>query len=371
LLAKGLAPHQLGIWTEADWSRCLQRMGIVCALLTGGACAVLYGIGKHHQLDGQPVRISRTARLDLAFRTAKHIDSGGMRGGTTIDIFRLGRYGFQPTVRGSGYRDTLFVPLAGPAWRPGQPFELFYQCDSSCVFTVPAESSLLPENVIISGRLHRSQLPFFVKRTFERAGISLASPYYVLTDHEQPPLDIVAPAAYVGILVTAVLFGLSALYRLSPKSPSKVSKLAPKASKEDMIKTTQSPMITFALNRDSVCMADDIESHACTLSIAPSAPVLELLHEALAVCHLAGVSEMTWIVKTVGAESRTKRFIGVIAAKWREPKLLVSEHETAASLFQDGAAGLYFWYRQQSDPEADYQALKNTGRVPQREKTST
>jgi len=92
-------------------------------------------------------------------------------------------------------------------------------------------------------------------------------------------------------------------------------------------------------------------------------PVLELLHEALAVCQLAGVSEMTWIVKTVGAQSRTKRFIGVIAAKWREPKLLVSTDETADSLFQDGVSGLFFWYRQQSDPEADYQALKNTGRI--------
>jgi hypothetical protein len=52
--------------------------------------------------------------------------------------------------------------------------------------------------------------------------------------------------------------------------------------------------------------------------------------------------------------------------------LVRTERRTAACvLLYLAAIILFFWYRQQSDPEADYQALKNTGRIPQREKTST
>jgi len=233
LLAEGLTPHDLGIWTETDCSRLLARMANVCALLTCLACAVLFWINSqspmdtrpirsislaaHNRLDGGLVRISATARLDWAFRTSEHSYSSGLGGGTTINVFRLDGYGFQPTTRGTRYRDTLFVPLAGADWRPGQPVEVFYQCDDACVFTVPKKSSLLPEDVVVSGRMHRDKLPFFVKRTFQRAGIAVASPYYVLTDREQDPSHQVALTALAGFLVATVLFGLSMPYRLAGK----------------------------------------------------------------------------------------------------------------------------------------------------------
>ena len=125
------------------------------------------------------------------------------------------------------------------------------------------------------------------------------------------------------------------------------------------------PPVNIAFNRDSVCMADDMQSHAGTFSMAPTARVAELLREALETCSLAsGGSKATWSISTVDANWRHKRSIGVQATQWSEPKLVVSPDETVASLFKDGAVGLYFGYRAQSDADADFKSLSETGRYP-------
>lgn len=239
LLAEGRTPQELGIWTAADWYRCFRLMGAGCALITCLAFAALYGIGKWSPvhtlpvrdvsldapelgfLDRAPVRIHATARLNLAFDTTEGSYGAGILSGTRIYIFRLGRYGFQP-ASSVLHRNTLFVPMTGPAWRPGQPVEVFYKCDVLCVFTVPEGSVLAPKDIVAGGRLHRSALPLFVKRTFERAGIAVASPYYVLTDSEEDPLKRALLTAVFGFLSAGFIFALFALYARAYMNQSKL-----------------------------------------------------------------------------------------------------------------------------------------------------
>ncbi len=391
LLAEGYAPNELGISTEADWSRRLRLLAIACALLTCLACAVLYGIDKWRPvespvrninlnvngslnkslLDG-PVRMRATARLDLAFRMWERSSGRGRTVSTRISMYRLDRHGFQPA---NSFRDreTLFVPVTGSAWRPGQPIEVFYRCDVFCGFAVPEGSPLLPKEIVMSGHLHPSALPPFVKHTFERAGISVASPFYVLTDSEPNPQDREWLTGLAGFLSAGFLFALSLLYgavkkngqvKQSQSNPATepARSIAPPPLPKEIVEPI-APLITLTVDRDSVAMGDDIEDHSRTLSIAPSRTALDLVSEALKVCPLP--SRGTWSVSTLDGERRHKRWIGVLAEQWnRQPKLVVPAGETVASLFADGAVGLIFRYRAQSDPEADYQALRDTGRFP-------
>jgi hypothetical protein len=174
----------------------------------------------------------------------------------------------------------------------------------------------------------------------------------------------------VGFLSAGFLFGLSILYGRVKKSESKPGAELPRKItfaplQEEMIKPI-SPLMAVTIHRDSVSTGDDMEDHTRTLSIAPLRTVLDLVSEALKVCRLAYVgSKATWSISTLDGERRHKRWIGVLAEQWnRQPKLVVPAGETVASLFADGAVGLIFRYRAQSDPEADYQALRDTGRFP-------
>ena len=121
--------------------------------------------------------------------------------------------------------------------------------------------------------------------------------------------------------------------------------------------------VLLNINRDSVCMSDDIKSHECQLSIASSASIVKLLQDAMTVCPLAaGGTRVTWHAAAVGRDSFGTRSIALLASQWVEPQFLMSPSETVGSLFSEGLTGVYFSYRAQSDPEVDLKALRETGR---------
>jgi hypothetical protein len=235
LLDEGLTARQVGLWSNADRRRLFNAVGVVCVLFTILACAALYGLdhqppvtepsirdvslGSGDLAPGDRVRISGVARLDLAIRSAEESYGYGILTGTRIDTFRLDRRGFTATTRGSSFRNTLFVPLAGRSMRADQPIRVIYRCDTSCAFTVSPGSPVLPMDVTVSGRLHRSAMPLFVKRGLEGLGIRLTSPYYVLTDAEEDPADRRVLTGLAGSVIAAFFFALAALYGRMKTSP--------------------------------------------------------------------------------------------------------------------------------------------------------
>ncbi len=80
------------------------------------------------------------------------------------------------------------LPLTGPDWRPGQPVRFFlnttvdvsYPPDGSGQPFVPRSFDDAPFVGTFEGELKGATLPAFVYNALQRAGITVATPYYVL-----------------------------------------------------------------------------------------------------------------------------------------------------------------------------------------------
>ncbi|MCD9033025.1 hypothetical protein LDO32_14945 [Luteimonas sp. Y-2-2-4F] len=119
----------------------------------------------------------------------------------------------------------------------------------------------------------------------------------------------------------------------------------------------EAPLREISVDRDSVCMADDVDPHAARVHIRADAPVGALLDAALRACPLAAIAggRATWIVRASG------RGIAVIAQQWRRPRLLVPEEARVADLLPGDDDALHLAYWCQADPMAVFDAL-HTGR---------
>lgn len=120
-------------------------------------------------------------------------------------------------------------------------------------------------------------------------------------------------------------------------------------------------LLTFAIDRDSVCAGDDSDPHGAALTLSSAASLRELIAAARSVCPLARIAggQATWLVE-IGAP---KRCIAVIAQQWDAPRLLLDD-SAVGDLFTGQACSLYFRYRAQIDPQAEFDALRAAASPP-------
>ena len=232
LQAEGFTTGQFGYWTAANWQRFFRLTGIIAAFIAVIAWGFIYGVHEwlppsthvvrniNLETGRQPteglVRLSAVARLDLAFRVSTRHYGAAMLSGDDTNIYRLDAYGYQP-FHGSGYHETLYVPLTAPDWRPGQPIGVFYQCEFACAVSAPRGIDRVPTSIVVTGLLHRARMPLYVRRSFEAAGIAVASPYAVIRDEQTDPLQPFAIVALIGFLLAVIFLGVPPFYRWSVK----------------------------------------------------------------------------------------------------------------------------------------------------------
>jgi hypothetical protein len=118
------------------------------------------------------------------------------------------------------------------------------------------------------------------------------------------------------------------------------------------------------VDRDSVCAGDDTEPHSAVFATNSQCTVAELLAQARRASPLASIAggKATWLIDTEGPGQGC---IGVIAQQWDEPRLLVPQDATVASLFGQHEPRIYFRYWCQADPQQVFEALRaGTGLPP-------
>ncbi len=110
------------------------------------------------------------------------------------------------------------------------------------------------------------------------------------------------------------------------------------------------------VDRDSVCAADDIDSHARWVVVPDEADLERLVASVLAVFPLPNIQggRATWCV-TSG------RPIAVIAQQWAAPKMVSWRPRGVAECeHQEGNVCLYFRYVVQHDPDVVLDVLRRT-----------
>ncbi|MFJ2775463.1 hypothetical protein [Kitasatospora sp. NPDC087315] len=115
------------------------------------------------------------------------------------------------------------------------------------------------------------------------------------------------------------------------------------------------------LTRDSVAMGDDVSApHAERREFPDGIGVRDAVVSVLADGYLATVQggRATWIVV---AADRTR--LAVVAQQWAAPRLLPAAGQGPLARFtdRDGVVRLHFDYRQQTNPEAEFERLSATG----------
>jgi hypothetical protein len=116
------------------------------------------------------------------------------------------------------------------------------------------------------------------------------------------------------------------------------------------------------VNRDSVCAADDIETHGKVLTVPAAASALELVAAALRACPLPRIAggKATWLIELSG------EYIGVVAQQWTAPRLTIPPDADAGALCDGKAAVLHFRYHCQSNPERTIAAVVAGTPLPRR-----
>jgi hypothetical protein len=119
------------------------------------------------------------------------------------------------------------------------------------------------------------------------------------------------------------------------------------------------------VDRDSVCIGDDVESHQHFFSVSLHAFILELIALGATECELAHISgdRATWIAEAGGYGGKP---VAVVAQQWESPRLLVLSSMSAEGLFSRHDPTLFFKYWGQADPDAVFDALINNKPLPDR-----
>ena len=123
-------------------------------------------------------------------------------------------------------------------------------------------------------------------------------------------------------------------------------------------------MPALTIQRDSVCMGDDMDApHEECLPIADWA-VGTIATTVISRRYLASISGglATWILRTDDCGGTP---IAVIAQQWRDPKLLVPESSSILEMVRDrDAPSAYLQYHCQVDPDLIFNALRNGDPLP-------
>jgi hypothetical protein len=123
-------------------------------------------------------------------------------------------------------------------------------------------------------------------------------------------------------------------------------------------------MKKIRLQRDSVCMADDMDApHENLIEIADK-QVNTVAESIIAMNYLPCISggKATWILRTDpnGAP------LAVIAQQWSQPKLLSLAQQTISPDLETGELQVYVEYYCQVEPELVYDALQDGRPLPDR-----
>jgi hypothetical protein len=110
------------------------------------------------------------------------------------------------------------------------------------------------------------------------------------------------------------------------------------------------------INRDSVCMGDDMESHEVKMEINESTKLCELILKIIEMRYLASIGggKATWVLKY------NNELLAIIAQEWREPKYLVNKEKKIYNLI--GVCNkpeIYFEYILQENPDMVFEKLSN------------
>jgi hypothetical protein len=119
--------------------------------------------------------------------------------------------------------------------------------------------------------------------------------------------------------------------------------------------------LTLAVERDSVCMADDINApHAVRVSICADSSLAQVLQTVLEPGYLPQIAGglATWIVES-------DKPLAVIAQQWRSPRFLIDPNTRIARCVPlNNPRPLFFRYWCQVDPNAVFKCLKAGDPLP-------
>ncbi|WP_243349731.1 hypothetical protein [Parabacteroides sp. FAFU027] len=116
-------------------------------------------------------------------------------------------------------------------------------------------------------------------------------------------------------------------------------------------------LISIQINRDSVCMGDDCESHKTIFELKRDTTLAKLLQKIKNKGYLAQIQggKATWLVINL------KKEIAVVAQQWRDPKYLSINGDTKLSELEkgNGQIRIHFRYLTQQDPDIIYNEYIN------------
>ncbi|MCE5286096.1 MAG: hypothetical protein LLG02_09660 [Pelosinus sp.] len=113
------------------------------------------------------------------------------------------------------------------------------------------------------------------------------------------------------------------------------------------------------INRDSVCMGDDMDSHEVKLEINDATTVYYLTLKIRETKYLPSIGggKATWVLKY------NNEPLAVVAQEWTEPKYLINKNERVKKLLiEGGKPEIYFEYILQENPDIVFSKLRNARR---------
>jgi hypothetical protein len=169
---------------------------IICAIPTWIALPAAYVLTRMDQKDLQ----REIYKVDLSSESA--LPSDDVKFVKLTGLVQLD-YQYQlKTNRGSGSRNertNTYAPLTGSGWTKKQPIKFFISTTFTSYFNPDlGRSTNFPEQGVVAatfdGQLSRNDLPTFVENEYERAGLRIESPYFVL-DRMSFPNGLIPSAA--------------------------------------------------------------------------------------------------------------------------------------------------------------------------------
>lgn len=121
-------------------------------------------------------------------------------------------------------------------------------------------------------------------------------------------------------------------------------------------------MLVVSIDRDSVHAGDDLESHAMSITLDPSATLRTLIAVIQDMDYLPRISggKATWVVYSSGKP------LGVFAQQWSEPNLTVTPESIVDQHFGNIEPRLLFRYWCQADPDEVFSDIKAGNELPSR-----
>ncbi|WP_081024894.1 hypothetical protein [Pseudomonas amygdali] len=121
-------------------------------------------------------------------------------------------------------------------------------------------------------------------------------------------------------------------------------------------------MLVVPIDRDSVHAGDDLEGHAMSITLDPSATLRTLIEVIQNMDYLPRISggKATWVFYSSGKP------LGVLAQQWPEPKFTVPPESIVEQYLEKIEPRLLFRYWCQADPDQVFSDIKAENELPSR-----